>query len=213
MKAVLAVAATTLLGFFFAGPLLGWLVAPSPLGNNLTALKPAAVFTESLRLSLVAGVVLSLPVVLYQAWAFIRPGLSTREGKAVVWSLYSGTLLFAAGALFAYYLVIPAALKFFWTYGQHLGVQAAWTIDHYISFVLMFLLSFGLAFELPVVLVLLVWLNIVRTEQLEAKRPYIIVGLAVLAAVLTPPDALSQVLLLLPLWLLFEISLFVSKRL
>ncbi|MBI4125075.1 MAG: twin-arginine translocase subunit TatC [Deltaproteobacteria bacterium] len=214
LKAVLAVAGTTFFSFFFANHLLGWLVKPSPLGpDGLTALKPAAVFVESLRLSLVAGLLLALPVVLYQAWAFIRPGLSAKEGRAFVLSFYAGALLFIAGSLFAYYLVIPATLNFFWMYGEHLGVQQAWTIDHYISFVLMFLLSFGLAFELPVILVLLVWLNIVRTEQLRAKRPYIIVGLAILAALLTPPDAVSQVLLILPLWLLFEISLFVSKRL
>lgn len=214
LKTVLAVALTTLLSFCFAHYLLAWMLKPSPLGpNGLMALKPAAVFIESLRLSLVGGLVLALPVVLYQVWAFIRPGLSPREGRAFVLALYAGALLFFAGALFAYYLVIPAALKFFWIYGEHLGVSAAWTIDHYVSFILMFLLSFGLAFELPVLLVLLVWLKVIRAEQLHAKRPYIIVGLAILAALLTPPDAISQVLLILPLWILFEISLFVSRRL
>lgn len=213
LKIVLAVAIATGIAFGIADWLLAWLLKPSPLvGKSLTALQPAAVFIQSLRLSLIGGVVLSLPVIFYQIWAFIAPGLSKREAKAFILSLYAGTGLFALGGLFAYFYVIPAALGFFWSYSERLAVIPAWTIDHYINFVLMFLVSFGLAFELPLVVILLVWLKIISPQTLVAKRPYIIVGLAILAAILTPPDVVSQILLLVPLWLLFEISLFVAKK-
>lgn len=213
IKIVIAVAVTTALSFLLADHFLAWLLLPSPLaGEGLTSLQPTSVFIQSLRLSLIAGIVLALPILLYQIWSFIKPGLVQKEAKAFLWSLYAGTILFALGVLFAYFFVIPTALNFFWNYSKNLGVIPAWTIEHYISFVLMFLLAFGLAFELPVVLLLLVKLGIVSAEFLETKRPYVIVFLAILAAVLTPPDVVSQILLLVPLWLLFEIALFLSKR-
>lgn len=213
LKIVIAVGVTTSLSFLLADHFLAWLLLPSPLaGKGLTSLQPTSVFIQSLRLSLLAGVILALPILLYQIWAFIKPGLSRKEARAFLWSLYAGTLLFALGVLFAYFFVVPAALSFFWKYSENLGVIPAWTIEHYVGFVLMFLLAFGLAFELPVVLVLLVKLKILSHQFLETKRPYIIVFLAILAAVLTPPDVVSQLMLLFPLWLLFEISLFVSKR-
>lgn len=213
VKSLIAVGITTTLSFLAADGLLAFLLKPAPLKDQaLTALQPAAVFTASLRISLIGGVVLSLPIILYQIWAFVVPGLSKREAKIFLTSLYAGSLLFVLGALFAYFYVVPTALNFFWKYSENLGVRPAWTIDHYINFVLMFLLSFGLAFELPIILILLVWLKIVKAKSLAEKRPYIIVFLAIVAAILTPPDVVSQILLLIPLWFLFEISLFISRR-
>lgn len=213
LKVVLMLGITTTFAFFAADWILAWLIQPAPLASHpLTALQPTAVFVQSLRLSLMGGVILALPIILYQIWAFVSPGLSPKEAKAFVLSLYAGTLLFVLGILFAYCYVIPAALKFFWQYSEHLQVVPSWTIDHYISFVLMFLLAFGLAFELPLVLLLLVWLKIISPATLTAKRPYIIVGLAIVAAILTPPDVVSQISLLIPLWFLFEASLFIAKH-
>lgn len=214
IKAMVAVGITTTVSFFGADWILKCLVQTAPMKNlSLIALQPAAVFMESLRLSIIGGVVLALPILLHQLWSFIRPGLAPKETKAFLAAFYFGTLLFIGGSLFAYFFVIPTALHFFWDYSAHLGIQSAWTIDHYLNFVLMFLLSFGLAFELPLIFVVLVWLKIISADSLASKRPTIIVGLAIAAGILTPPDVVSQLLLLIPLWLLFEVSLLISNRL
>lgn len=211
-KGVVALAFTTVLSFFLADQLLQWLLKPSPLAlHSLTSLQPAGLLMQTLWLSLLCGFILSLPLLLYQIWAFVAPALSAGEGKAFVVSLYVGTFLFAVGALFAYYYVVPSTLGFFLEYSQQMGVQAAWTIDAYLSYVLMMLFSFGLAFELPLVLILLVRLQILNQASLVAKRPYIIVGISVLAALLTPPDVMSQLLLGVPLWILFEATVFVLR--
>ena len=213
IKIVIVVGVMTLLSFWTADWMLAWLLKLAPAQNqSLVSLQPASVFVQSMRLSLISGVVLAFPILLYQLWAFISPGLSQKEVKVFIIALYGGTCLFILGLLFAYFFVIPTALSFFWDYSKSLGIQPTWTIDHYINFVLMFLLSFGLAFELPIILILLVRLKIISAKSLSEKRPYIIVVLAIVAAILTPPDVVSQVMLLIPLWLLYEISVFISKR-
>lgn len=202
----------TLATFWAADWMLVWLLKPAPLHpQTLTSLQPAGVFLQSMRLALISGVVLSLPIVLSQVWGFISPGLVAAERKVMRITLYIGTLLFAAGVLFAYYGVVPKALQFFWSYSLHLGVQPSWTIDAYLNFVLMFLLSFGLAFELPLVLLLLIRFGVLKREWIMEKRPFVIVAIAIIAGVLTPPDVISQLMMGVPLWILFELSLFVSR--
>ncbi|MBI5300318.1 MAG: twin-arginine translocase subunit TatC [Deltaproteobacteria bacterium] len=212
IRIVIALSVTTTLAFFGSDWMLACLLKPFPsVHATLTSLQPAGVFMQSMRLALIGGVVLALPVLVYQIWQFISPGLAPREIKAFVMSLYFGTLLFLIGACFAYFLVVPQALSFFWNYSRNLGVTPSWTIENYLNFVLMFLLSFGIAFELPLVLILLVRFKIISPSFISSKRPHIIVTLAIVAAILTPPDVISQLMLGIPLWLLFEISLYVSK--
>ena len=214
IKVVAAVGLATLLSFWGADWMLAWLLNPYPnAAQTLTSLQPAGVFIQSMRLALLCGILLSLPILLYQLWSFVSPGLSAAERKVVVLSLYAGTLLFAAGAAFAYYLVIPKALGFFWDYSRHLGIQPSWTVENYLNFVLMFLLSFGIAFELPLVMVLLVHFKILSLDTISEERPYIIVALSIIAAILTPPDVVSLIMLFIPLWLLFEISIRFAKLL
>lgn len=212
LRIVLVLTAATTVAFLGADWMLACLLKPFPSTEAvLTSLQPAGVFVQSLRLALIGGVVLSLPVLLYQIWQFVSPGLAPAEAKAFIVSLYCGTLLFCIGIAFAYFLVVPKALLFFWDYSRHLGVLPSWTIENYLNFVLMFCLSFGVAFELPLVLVLLVRLGVVSPAALASRRPHIIILLAVMAAILTPPDVISLLLLAVPLWFLFEISLYVSR--
>lgn len=212
LKVVSVVFGITFLSFWGADWILEWLLKPAPLmSQTLSSLQPAGVFTQSLRLSLMSGVILALPLVLFQLWSFVSPGLKFRERKVFLISLYAGTGLFFAGVLFSYYWVVPKTLLFFWDYSERLGVKPAWSIDYYLSFILMFLISFGIAFELPLVILLLIRFGIVKRDWLVSKRPHAIVAIAILAAVLTPPDVISLLILGIPLWILFEISLWVSK--
>ncbi|MDO8526821.1 MAG: twin-arginine translocase subunit TatC [Deltaproteobacteria bacterium] len=213
-KVFIAVGVLTGLSFFCSDWMLQCLLKPFPdASQGLISLQPAGVFMESMRLALISGFVLTLPLILYQVWSFVSPGLKSFEAKAFLISLYAGTFLFLIGVGFAYFLVIPKALVFFWDYSRGLGILPSWTIEHYLNFVLMFLLSFGLAFELPLVLVLMVRFNIVSVQWLSQKRAHVVIALAVIAAILTPPDVMSQIMLLVPLWLLYEISLLVAKTL
>lgn len=198
----------------FAGAewLLEMLLKPFPMGTlSLASLKPAGVLTQTLRLSLICGLVLSLPVLLYQIWRFVSPGLQPKEQRVLLGSLSAGTLFFITGVLFAYIFAIPPALEFFWNYSETFGIIPWWTLDDYLGFVLMFLFAFGFSFEFPLVLLLLVRFGVVSPAMIAAKRSYIIVGIAVAAALLTPPDVVSQLMLGIPLWILFEISLAAAK--
>lgn len=212
LKVLVVVAVATSVSFWASDWVLKCLLKLYPIASQtLMSLQPAGVFIQSMRLAFIGGLVFSLPVIFYQIWSFISPGLNIAEKKAFLFSLYAGTGLFLIGVCFAYFLVIPQALDFFWNYSRSLGILPSWTIEHYLNFVLMFLLSFGIAFELPLVLVLLVRFQIISVAWLVSKRPYIIIALAMIAAILTPPDVMSQLMLLIPLWILFEISVWLSK--
>lgn len=212
LKVVLVVFLLAFAAFWFADFVLYWLLKPAPLSHQyLTSLKPAGVFIQSMRLAVLAGFIFSLPLICYQIWEFVSPGLLPKERQLLLLTFLWGTLLFCIGSLFAYFLVVPKALQFFWNYTQQLGVQPAWTMEEYLNFVLMFLLSFGIAFELPLVIIFLVRFQILSSAWLSKRRPHMIVAIAILAALLTPPDVISQLMLGLPLWLLFELSLLISK--
>src|SRR3989338_337657 len=221
IRIALTLAIATFLSFFFSDFLLRWLIGPyqqvlswsqgdAPSGA-LRTLYPAEAFLISLRISLIAGLILSLPLILYFLWSFVAPGLMPHEKKAILPSLYAGTGLFILGALFAFYFVVPVALRFFWEYGEGMGVAPAWTLVHYSGFVLMFLLAFGLAFELPLVTLLLCFFGVLSPDQLSSKRPHIIIGILILAAVMTPPDVVSQLMLAFPMWILFEASILLAR--
>lgn len=220
-QSILALAITTTLSFFVSDFILRWLISPyrraaswmhlADASPTLMTLYPSEAFMMSFRIALIGGVILALPVLLAQIWGFVSPALKPQEKGAILPALYAGTGLFLVGAVFAFYIVVPTALQFFWEYGKNMGVQTAWTLSHYLSFVLLFLLAFGLVFELPLVIILLVLFDVITPKSLAEKRPYIVVAIFIVAAVLTPPDVMSQLMLAGPMWLLFEGSLLVSR--
>jgi sec-independent protein translocase protein TatC len=167
-------------------------------------------FLVPLKVTLMAAFLLALPFVLYQAWAFVAPGLYQHEKRLALPVIVSSCVFFALGMAFAYFVVFPIAFGFFAGYAPA-GVQMMTDIDKYVSFVLTMFIAFGLTFETPVVVVVLVRLGVVSLEKLRAARPYVIVGAFVIGAVVTPPDVISQLLLAIPLWVLYEVGLFLAR--
>jgi sec-independent protein translocase protein TatC len=162
------------------------------------------------KLAIVAAVFLAMPYVLYQAWAFIAPGLYRHEKRFALPLLISSIILFYGGIAFAYYAVFPAIFAFFATTGPH-GVLMMTDINSYLDFVLMLFFAFGIAFEVPVATVLLVLTGLVKVETLVANRGYVLIGIFVIAAFLTPPDAISQCIMAVPMYLLYEIGIVMSR--
>ncbi|PID66326.1 MAG: twin-arginine translocase subunit TatC [Gammaproteobacteria bacterium] len=179
--------------------------------ENLIIRKPLDSFLIPLKLCLFLGVLFALPWVLYQVWGFIAPGLYKRERRVVVPLIVSTTLLFYLGILFAYFVVLPLAFRFLADFAPN-GTEYGPDIADYFSFVLTVFFAFGLAFEVPVATVLMVLIGVTDVESLRSKRRYIIVGAFVFGMLLTPPDMISQTLLAVPMWALFEIGLFVATR-
>jgi len=176
----------------------------------LQTLKPMGMFMVKLEIALVGGGILALPILIYQLWLFIAPGLFARERHFATFVIGSSTLCFGFGALLAYWLVIPMAMVFFVGMTTDTGVTAQFDIGLYISFVIRLLLAFGLVFELPVLTFFLAKLGIATADRLRKGRRYAILIGFVLAAILTPPDPISQVLMALPLVVLYELSIGVA---
>src|SRR5437773_9808966 len=181
-----------------------------PQGATMIATDVTGTFLVPLKVTLMAAFLIALPYVLYQAWAFVAPGLYQHEKRLVIPVLVSSVLFFAFGMAFAYFLVFPIAFGFFAGYTPT-GVQMMTDIDKYLSFVLTMFIAFGLTFETPVVVIVLVRLGVVSLEKLRSIRGYVIVGAFVVGAIFTPPDVLSQVMLAVPLWLLYELGLLVAR--
>lgn len=179
----------------------------------LRSLSPPETFLISLRLSILAGLIASLPLVLYFAARFLLPALKPEEKKYLLPAFLCGGGLFFAGVAFAYAVVLPLGLRFFWSYTLKLGIRPEWTLENYISLVGKLTLGFGLVFELPVVVLLLAALGIVDYRTLRRKRPYVVVGILVLSALLTPPDVVTQVMMAVPLLILFEICVLLARLL
>jgi len=185
---------------------------PVPLESLKQSISPMEPFMTSMKVAFVFAIFAGSPVLAYELWAFVRPALRRREKRIVVPALFWGVGLFLAGASFAYFLVLPWSYVFLLTYAKSLGWTASYTMKSFIDFELAMLLAFGLVFELPLVLVVLATIGIVSPQGLSAARPYAVVGMFVLAAVVTPTtDALTMILLALPLCGLYEISVQVSK--
>ncbi|MGE0080058.1 MAG: twin-arginine translocase subunit TatC [Thiohalomonadaceae bacterium] len=189
-----------------AGPLLAHL----PAEGTMIATDVASPFLTPLKLALVASVFAAMPFILYQVWAFVAPGLYTHERKLVFPLMVSSVFLFYAGMAFAYFVVFPLVFGFF-TATAPAGVAVMTDISKYLDFVLTIFFAFGVAFEVPIFTILLVWTGTTTPESLRAKRPYIIVGAFVVGMLLTPPDVFSQTLLAIPMWMLFEAGLFFSR--
>jgi sec-independent protein translocase protein TatC len=189
--------------------LSGPLTAHLPEGSSMIAIEVASPFLIPFKLTLVLALFLAMPVVLYQMWAFIAPGLYKHERRLIMPLLVSSTFLFYAGAAFAYFVVFPLVFAFFTATAPE-GVSVMTDISRYLDFVLTLFFAFGAAFEVPIVTVLLVWTGMATQQGLREKRPYVIVGAFVVGMLLTPPDIISQTLLAIPIWLLFELGIYFS---
>ena len=193
---------------FMAEPLLVNL----PAGNHMIATEVIAPFFVPIKVTLMASFIMTLPHSLYQIWAFVAPGLYRHEKRLIMPLLIASLLLFALGMTFAYYLVFPIIFKFL-TSMTPAGVTMATDIDKYLSFVLGMFVAFGVTFEVPILVILLNRMGIVSVAQLKRARAYVVVGAFVVAAIVTPPDVLSQTLMALPLILLYEIGIVACRYL
>ncbi len=191
---------------YLSGPLLQHM----PDNSTMIAIDVASPFLTPFKLALVASVFVSMPVILYQFWAFVAPGLYQHEKKMILPLLIGSTFLFYAGIAFAYYVVFPLVFGFL-TASAPQGVAVMTDINKYLDFVLTLFFAFGLAFEVPIFTIILVWTGLASPKSLAEKRPYVIVGAFIVGMFLTPPDAISQTLLAIPIWLLFESGLLFSR--
>ena len=191
----------------FSKPLLDAL----PNGGRMIVTDVTGSFFVPMKVTMLVAFLGALPVIMYQLWAFIAPGLYKHERQLILPIVTSSYILFITGMAFAYFLVFPTVFQFMAHYNAPLGADMATDIDKYLSFAMTTFLAFGLTFEVPVVVVVLVKLGMVRINKLKEIRPYIIVGAFVIAAVVTPPDVLSQLLLAVPLCLLYELGILVAR--
>jgi sec-independent protein translocase protein TatC len=198
---------------FFARELYSLLAAPLlhvlPVGGTMIATDVVGVFLVPMKVALVVSFLVVLPYVLYQIWAFVAPGLYAHEKKFAVPMLIASVLLFFTGMAFAYFAFFPMVFGFMAKFAP-VGVSWMTDIEKYFSFVLTMFLAFGATFEVPVVVVVLVKMGFVRVEKLREWRPYVIVGAFVIGAIFTPPDVISQFMMAVPMWLLFEVGVFMA---
>ncbi|HEY6643081.1 twin-arginine translocase subunit TatC [Povalibacter sp.] len=174
-----------------------------PQGTSMIATSVVAPFMAPLKLALLAGLFLAMPYVLYQVWAFVAPGLYRREKRFAVPLLLSSIVLFYAGVAFAYFIVFPLMFAFLTSAAPH-GVQVMTDMSNYLDFVLLLFFAFGIAFEIPVATVLLAATGMVKIEVMTKNRGYVILGIFIVAAFLTPPDAVSQSFMAIPMYILYE---------
>lgn len=214
LHSVIAILVVVVALFPFAKDIYALLAQPLlqvlPQGATMIATDVTGTFLVPLKVTLMAAFLIALPYVLWQAWAFVAPGLYQHEKRLALPVIFSSVVFFAIGMAFAYFAVFPVAFGFFAGYTP-VGVQMMTDIDKYLSFVLTMFLAFGLTFETPVVVIVLVRMGVVSLEKLRAARSYVIVGAFVIAAVVTPPDVVSQFMLAMPLWLLYELGLFLAR--
>ncbi len=186
------------------------LVAQLPVNSTMIATDITSNFMAPIRLTVFVAAFVAMPYILYQIWSFVAPGLYKKEKRIAIPVLTSSIFLFYAGVAFSYFVVLKGVLKFFIVFAPQ-NVLPMTDIDSYLSFALKLFMVFGLTFEIPVVTLLLILVGIVSIQGLEDKRRYIIVGCFAIAAVVTPPDGVSMLMLAIPMWLLFELGLLLAK--
>jgi len=200
--------------FYWANDIYVYLAEPLtrhlPEGSNMIAIDVASPFLTPFKLVLMLSVFLAMPVILHQCWSFVAPGLYANEKRIAGPLLISSILLFYAGVAFAYYIVFPLVFGFFTRVGPEM-VSISTDIGRYLDFVLALFFGFGLAFEVPIATIILVAIGLTTPKKLGEKRPFVIVGAFIMGMLLTPPDIISQVLLALPIWVLFEAGLIASR--
>ncbi|MBP0049475.1 twin-arginine translocase subunit TatC [Marinobacterium sp. AK62] len=214
LYSVLAILIIFLCLFYFANDLYTWLSAPLtallPEGTSMIATDVTSPFFAPFKLTLVVSAFAAMPFLLHQAWSFIAPGLYKHEKRLAIPLLVSSILLFYLGVAFAYFVVFPLIFSFFTSVGPE-NIAVMTDISSYLNFVLKLFFAFGVVFEIPVATLLLLWSGAVSVEGLKSKRAYVIVGCFVLGMLLTPPDIISQSLLAVPMWLLFELGILLGR--
>ena len=216
VKASIAVGIAAALLFFFPGPgalydlLAAPLVAHLPKGATLIATSVISPFMVPLKILLMAAFLMALPFVLWQVWGFIAPGLYTHEKKLVLPLVVSSTLLFLVGVAFCYFFVFGQVFSFIQSFAPK-SITAAPDIEAYLSFVMTMFIAFGLAFEVPIVVIVLARMGIVSVEKLKSSRGYFIVVAFIVAAIVTPPDVVSQLALAVPMCLLYEVGIWAAQ--
>jgi len=176
----------------------------------MIATEVASPFLTPFKLTLVLSVFIAMPYILHQIWSFIAPGLYAGEKRVALPLLVSSILLFYAGIAFSFYVVFPLIFSFFTSVAPD-GVTIMTDINRYLDFVLKLFFAFGLEFEIPIATLLLVWTGATNIESLKHKRPYVIVGCFIVGMLLTPPDVISQILLAIPMWILYELGIFFAR--
>jgi len=213
LKALLSVLIVFLCLAAFAQDLYQILAMPLlealPENSSMIATDVASPFFAPFKLTLVLSFFIAIPYVLYQVGGFVAPGLYRNEKRLVAPLLLSSTLLFYAGMAFAYFVVFPIAFAFFTSVAPE-GVTVSTDISSYLNFVLKLFFAFGVSFEIPIAIILMCWTGVTDAKSLRAKRPYVVVGAFVVGMLLTPPDIISQTLLAIPMWLLFEVGVIVG---
>ncbi|NLS13688.1 twin-arginine translocase subunit TatC [Vibrio sp. SM6] len=214
LRAIAAVVVVFLCLIYFSNDIYEFVSAPLvdrlPEGATMIATDVASPFFTPLKLTLIMSTFVAVPFILYQVWAFVAPGLYKHEQRLIMPLMFSSSLLFYCGVAFAYFVVFPLVFGFF-TAISISGVETATDIASYLDFVLALFMAFGIAFEVPVAIILLCWTGATTPQSLREKRAYIIVGAFVVGMLLTPPDIISQTLLAVPMWLLFEVGLFFTR--
>lgn len=214
LRSVLAIVVIFLGLFYFANDIYFFVSEPLrellPEGTTMIATEVASPFLTPFKLALVASVALAMPFLLYQAWSFIAPGMYQNEKRIAIPLLISSIGLFYAGLAFAYYVVFPLVFGFFSSVGPE-GVSYTPDIARFLDMVLKLFFAFGIAFEIPIATVLMIWSGVTTPAALAEKRPYIIVGCFIFGMLLTPPDIISQALLAIPMWLLFELGIIFGR--
>jgi sec-independent protein translocase protein TatC len=191
---------------YIAAPLMAHL----PEGSSMIATDVASPFLTPFKLAMLTALFVGMPFLLHQIWAFVSPGLYLHEKKFAIPMLLSSILLFYAGTAFAYFLVFPLVFEFFAGVAPE-GVTMMTDISRYLDFVIKMFFAFGIAFEIPIATLLLAWTGIASAQTMATKRPYVIVGCFVLGMLLTPPDVISQCLLAVPAWMLFEVGILFAR--
>jgi sec-independent protein translocase protein TatC len=214
LRAVLVVLVLFFPAYYFANDIYEFVAAPLlahlPDHSTMIATEVASPFLTPFKLAAVTAVFAGIPFILHQAWAFVSPGLYLHEKRFALPLLVSSVMLFYGGVAFAYFLVFPVVFGFFASVAPT-GVTMMTDITRYLDFVLGMFFAFGFTFEIPIAVLLMVWSGITTAERLAASRPYVIVGCFVVGMILTPPDVLSQCLLAIPMWMLFEIGVWVAR--
>jgi len=207
LRAMIAVLIAFLPCAYYSNQIFDWLSTPLvsklPQGQKLIATTVTATFTAPLKLSLVAGLLIAMPYVLYQVWAFVAPGLYRKEKRFALPLLASAILLFYLGVAFSYFFVFPLVFRFFIATTPH-NVQLMADVSNYLQFALTLFVAFGVAFETPVAVVLLVLTELVTLQKLRSVRGYVLIVVFIVAAILTPPDVMSQTAMAIPMYLLYE---------
>ncbi len=214
LKIVIGLVVSILIFLPFSNELYTWLAQPllkqMPAGAHMIATAVTTPFLVPMKVATLVGIVASLPYTLYQVWAFVAPGLYEHERRFIGQLIVASTALFLLGMSFAYFFVFPVLFGFVATSAPQ-GVSVMTDIGSYLDFVTTMFVSFGVAFEVPIAVLLLVKFNLVKVSALKEARSYVIVGAFIIGAILTPPDVISQVMLAVPLWLLYEAGVLVAQ--